>query len=117
MSEQYHEKKQLQFGSDTKELAVLANYPFNFNRQNTNDNQLYQAVDPNFLANYQIPREKADVKKFIGEGAFGNVYEGVYKHDDVAERVAIKVISLVLPDFRIRSRLQANLFLYSPQRF
>lgn len=94
MSEQYHEKKQLQFGSD-KELAVLANYPFNIKKQNTNDNQLYQDVDPSFLANYQVPREKVDVKNFIGSGAFGNVYEGVYKHDDAVERVAIKVISLI----------------------
>lgn len=91
MSEQYHEKKQLQFGND-KELAVLSNYPISIKKQNTNDNQLYQKVDPNFLANYQIPREKAEVKNFIGAGAFGDVYEGVYKHDDVVEKVAIKVI-------------------------
>lgn len=100
MSEQYHEKKQLQFGSDNKELAVLANYPFNIKKQNTNDNQLYQDVDPSFLAHYQIPREKAEVKNFIGGGAFGNVYEGVYKHDDIVEKVAIKVIRLIMCSIR-----------------
>ena len=102
MSEQYHEKKQLQFSSDNKELAVLANYPFNIKKQNTNDNQLYQDVDPSFLVNYQILREVVDVKNFIGSGAFGNVYEGVYKHDGVVERVAIKVFYLVLFGLKLK---------------
>lgn len=90
MSEQYHEKKQMQIEGENKELAVLSNYPIR--TQNTSDNQLYQQVDPNFLTNYQITRDMIEVKNFIGAGAFGQVYCGILRHDNVEEKVAIKVI-------------------------
>lgn len=97
MSEQSHEKKQLQF-SDNKELAVLSNYPNNFKMQNINDNQLYQKTEFNDLsflnAIMQISRHQVEIEKFIGQGAFANVYEGSLKLDNEKERVAIKVSTI-----------------------
>lgn len=99
MSEQSHEKKQLQFG-DAKELAVLTNYP-NFN--NINNNQLYQKTDfsnLSFMNNVkQYPKSMVAKINLIGEGAFANVYEGYIENEHGKEKVAIKVSFLL--DFQM----------------
>lgn len=95
MSEQSHEKKQLQF-ADNKELAVLSNYPHSFKQQNINDNQLYQRTEFNDLSCLngvkQVSRSQVEMKNFIGSGAFADVFEGVARFDHGVEKVAVKLL-------------------------
>lgn len=77
-------------------MAVLSNYPIGIKKQNTNDNLLYQNIDPSLLKTMEISREQVALRNFIGSGAFGQVYEGTFTHDNSMERVAIKVFLFFL---------------------
>ena len=94
MIKQSFEKKQSQFGDKDFSLAALTNHQFNIKNQNTN--HLYQNntefEDLSSLQNImQVEREQVDLKNFIGNGAFGDVYDGLVRYENVIDRVAVKV--------------------------